>query len=209
MVVDYNSVICPLQLSDAGVAHAEILAEIATVTDPALVGTTLPDDGTIERERAVEIKAPDGCTGFEQLVGLAWKLPQAIDAALVLTRSLRFNELYGPRQYAPRAKMAGVLDGMWRAWLGFCALGEDLAQRPLGMQEMTTIWSEQAPVMHALARWQEVPRLAPGRFDLPTPEVKALGQRLVGNKRATLGELAAGTDIATLKLADAMLKAAF
>ncbi|MBV8757369.1 MAG: YkgJ family cysteine cluster protein [Deltaproteobacteria bacterium] len=209
MVVDYNSVICPLQLSDDGVPHAEILAEIATITDPALVGTALPDDGTIERERAHEITAPDGCAGFEALIGLPWKLPRALDAALVLTSSLRFNELYGPRQYAPRPKMGRVLDAMSRAWLGFCALGEELAQRPLGMQEMTTIWSEQAPVMHALARWQDTPRLAPGRFDLPTPEVRALGQRLVANKRTTLGELLAGVDVATIKLADPILKASF
>ena len=54
MVVDYNSVICPLQVTDVGIAQEEILADIATVTDPALVGTTLPDDGTIARERAFE-----------------------------------------------------------------------------------------------------------------------------------------------------------
>lgn len=220
MVVDYNSVICPLQLTDAGIAHADVLADIATVSDPALVGTTLPDDGTIARERATEIGAPAdgvGCAGFEQLAGLAWQPPQSLDAALVLARSLRFNELYGPRQYAPRPKMAPILDGMFRAWLGFAALGEQLAQRSLGLQELTTIWSEQAPVMHALARWSDTPRLEPGRFDLPTPEVRALGQRLVDNRKARrpLGELVmqigadATTRITTVKLADAMLKAAF
>ncbi len=212
LVVDYNSVICPLRLVDDGVAHADVLAEIETVSDPAIVGTSLPADGTIERERALEISAPEACDGFEEVMGLAWRLPRSLDAALVLTRSLRFNELYGPRQYAPRPKMAPVLDGMWRAWLGFAALGEELAQRPLGLQELTTIWSEQAPVMHAIARWRDVPVLRPGAFDLPTAEVRALGQRLVDNKKARrpLGELVpAGDRIATLKAADAMLRAAF
>lgn len=221
MVVDYNSVICPLQLTETGIAHAEILADIATVTDPALVGTTLPDDGTIARERAVEIAAPavDTLAGFEQLTGLPWRAPTGttLDAALIVTRSLRFNELYGPRQYAPRPKMTAILDRMWFAWLGFASLGAELAQRALGLQELTTIWSEQAPVMHALARWNDTPRLEPGRFDLPTPEVRALGQRLVDNRKAKrpLGELLAQTGgdpttrITTVKLADAMLKAAF
>jgi hypothetical protein len=71
--------------------------------------------------------------------------------------------------------------------------------------------------MHAIARWNDTPRLEPGRFDLPTPEVRALGQRLIDNKKAKrpLGELLgqiggdAATRIATIKLADAMLKAAF
>jgi len=217
MVVDYNSVICPLQLTQDGIAHADVLAEIETVNDPAIVGTSLPEDGTIARERALEIMAPDACAGFEELVGLPWRLPQSLDAALVLTRSLRFNELYGPRQYAPRAKMMPILDGMWCAWLGFASLGEELAQRTLGLQELTTIWSEQAAIMHAIARWHDTPRLEPGRFDLPTPEVRALGQRLIDNKKAKrpLGELLVAvsndtaTRIATIKLADAMLKAAF
>jgi Fe-S-cluster containining protein len=211
LVVDYNSVICPLQLTDTGIAHADILAEIETVTDAAIVGTSLPADGTIERERAHQIAAPDACPGFEEVTGLPWQLPRSLDAALVLTRSLRFNELYGPRQYAPRTKMMPVLDGMWRAWLGFAALGEQLAQRPLGLQELTTIWSEQVPVMHAIARCLDVPVLKPGAFELPTAEVRALGQRLVDNKKARrpLHELLAGDRIATIKAADAMLRAAF
>jgi hypothetical protein len=107
--------------------------------------------------------------------------------------------------------MMPVLDGMWRAWLGFAALGEQLAQRPLGLQELTTIWSEQVPVMHAIARCLDVPVLKPGAFELPTAEVRALGQRLVDNKKARrpLHELLAGDRIATIKAADAMLRAAF
>jgi hypothetical protein len=51
------------------------------------------------------------------------------------------------------------------------------------------------------------------RFDLPTQEVRSLGQRLVDNKKAKrpLCELVMGVGdrIATLKLADSMLKASF
>src|SRR5690606_1652920 len=40
-IVDYNSVVCPLQPATDGVAHADVLAEIATVKDPAVIGTEL------------------------------------------------------------------------------------------------------------------------------------------------------------------------
>ena len=59
-------------------------------------------------------------------------------AALWLTPSMRFNELYGPRQYAPRSAMPPVLARMWLAWLGFAALGEQLAAsraRPPGADD--------------------------------------------------------------------------
>ena len=40
-IVDFNSVICPLQLAPDrdGAAHADVLAEIATIQDPAIIGT--------------------------------------------------------------------------------------------------------------------------------------------------------------------------
>lgn len=46
-IVDYNSVICPLQAtahdSDAsGITHASVLADIEGIRDPALIGTQLP-----------------------------------------------------------------------------------------------------------------------------------------------------------------------
>ncbi len=51
MVVDYNSVICPLQhVGDGGVGgvgHDDIAAEIATIQDPAITGTSLPADGDL------------------------------------------------------------------------------------------------------------------------------------------------------------------
>ena len=57
-VVDYNSVICPLRLHDGdGVAHDDIIAEIASIRDAAIVGTQLPpkpaDDATIASEQTI------------------------------------------------------------------------------------------------------------------------------------------------------------
>jgi Fe-S-cluster containining protein len=228
-VVDFNSVICPLERADDGVSHAEILAEIASIQDPAIVGTTLPGDAkVIERERAiaeqvfggdaagaqgVELAAPDG---FELAGGSPWRVPSAatLANAIALTPSLRFNELYGPRKYKPDA-----LGRMWVAWLGFAALGEALAARPLGMQELTTLWSEQAPLMHAVARWADVPNLKPGPIELPPePLVTKLAQSFVDNKKprrtlgalveASLGSSDAVTRVTALKLADAILRAA-
>jgi hypothetical protein len=233
-------VICPLQLASAGdgVAHADIVAEIMTIQDPAITGTSLPADGDLERERAIaaSIFASTGdaesawraqaggemtVAGFELLTGLPWRLPDAatLANALALTPSLRFNELYGPRQYRARAKMAPVLARMWLAWLGFARLGAELAQRALGMQELTTLWSEQASVMHALARWDEAPYLKPGPIDLTSePLVKQLAQRCVDNKqkRRPLGELVTAVvggapvtqRIVAVKLAETIVKTA-
>ncbi|MEO6776106.1 MAG: YkgJ family cysteine cluster protein [Kofleriaceae bacterium] len=243
MVVDFNSVICPLQVAPGGdgVAHADIVAEIMTIQDPAITGTSLPADGDLDRERAIAaaIFAGPGdaggaaaawraqsegeleVAGFETLTGLPWRLPEGatLANALALTPSLRFNELYGPRQYRPRGKMQPVLARMWLAWLGFARLGAELAQRALGLQELTTVWSEQASVMHALARWGDAPYLKPGPLELTAePLVKQLAQRCVDNKqqRRPLGELVtavvAGAPvaqrIAAVKLAEAIVKTA-
>ena len=245
-VVDYNSVICPLALADGGgTLHAEVLAELATIQDPAIVGTTLPgDDDLVEREQAIatvlfsrDVDAawtaqdaaprPDAMmtAAFAALVGLPWQLPSAetLRNALVLTPSMRFNELYGPRQYAPRDRMAPVLARMWLAWLGFAVLGEQLAQRALGVQELTTLWGEQAPLMHAIARWDRVPNLKPGPIQLPAPDpgnvVRRLGERCVDNRKArrALGDVITGVlveldpaaRVTAVKLADGVLRAAF
>jgi Fe-S-cluster containining protein len=239
MVVDFNSVICPLQLAPAGdgVAHADIVAEIMTIQDPAITGTSLPADGDLEAERTIAAAIFAGgdveaawraqgsgdmaVAGFEALTGLPWRLPDAatLAHALALTPSLRFNELYGPRQYRARDKMRPVLARMWLAWLGFARLGAELAQRALGMQELTTLWSEQASVMHALARWDDAPYLKPGPIELTSePLVKQLAQRCIDNKhkRRPLGELVTGVlagapvtqRIAAIKLAETILKTA-
>ena len=245
-IVDYNSVICPLAVvADNGVPHADVLAEIESIRDPAIVGTELPaDDALFARETRIadaifaggfetawtaQDPSPPPDTlinvSFEVLAGTAWRLPGAptLANALALTPSMRFNELYGPRQYAARDAMAPLLARMWLAWLGFASLGEQLAQRPLGLQELTTLWTEQAPLMHAIGRWDGVPRLEPGPVELPGVDpgglVRSLGQRYVDNRKAKrelgelVGEVLAGADVPTrvaaVKLADPILRAAF
>ncbi|MFT3696153.1 MAG: YkgJ family cysteine cluster protein [Kofleriaceae bacterium] len=224
MVVDYNSVICPLQRGD-GVAHQEILDEIQTIHDPAITGTSLPADCDLDAERAIAAACFAGTIDFAAPAGFefiaAWKLPadETLANARVLIPSLRFNELYGPRQYRPRSKMGPTLDRMTAAWLGFAAIGEVLAARPLGMQELTTLWGEQAGLMHAIARWDDAPWLKPGQHELTTePLVKQLAQKLVDNKlkRRPLGEIVAAVlgaadpvkRVTSLKLADHLIKAA-
>ena len=160
---------------------------------------------------------------FEAILGAPWSAPSraTLVAACWLTPSMRFNELYGPRQYAPRSSMADVLARMWLAWLGFASLGEQLAGRPLGLQELTTLWSEQAPLMHAVARWSETPTLKPGPIELPGVDpgglVKKLGLAFVDNRKAkrTFGALVTALDsdattrVTALKSADAVMRAGF
>jgi Fe-S-cluster containining protein len=262
-IVDYNSVICPLQIADDGnapdaVRHADIAAEIASITDPAIIATPLPARDpdaeartfiTTERTIAAALFAAPGdlatCwsaqathttpadldlergiadTAFTALLGTSWQLPSlpTLTAASWLTPSLRFNELYGPRQYAARSSMAPLLARMWLAWLGFAALGEQLAARPLGLQELTTLWTEQAPLLHVIARWTEPPTLKPGPIELPGVDpnnlVRSLAQSFIDNRkpRRPLGDLITTflpTDptsrITTLKAAEAILRASF
>ncbi|MBK9032462.1 MAG: YkgJ family cysteine cluster protein [Myxococcales bacterium] len=255
-VVDYNSVICPLRVGGAApVAHADILAELATIVDPAIVGVTLPADvdgaailageraladqvfaiaaapGDDWEARLVAALGADGdaaasVRGLLAALGMAAPrpLPPATRAAaLTLIPSLRFNELWGPRQYAPRAVMRGKLAGMTLAWLELAGVGAAIAGRELGMQELTTLWSEQAAVMYAAARWGDVPRLRPGPLELPSSDpgglVRALGQACVDNRKAgrTLAAIAgpilaaasAIERVTALKLAEPVLRAAF
>jgi Fe-S-cluster containining protein len=175
------------------------------------------DASALDRERAATTAA------FTGILGTPWQLPSAatLTAAGWLTPSLRFNELYGPRQYAPRSTMAPVLARMWLAWLGFAALGEELAGRALGLQELTTLWSEQAPLMHAVARWTEVPALKPGPVDLPGVDpqglVRGLAQAFVDNRKAKrpLGDLVGAmagdptARVTALKTAESVLRAGF
>ncbi|MDX2093138.1 MAG: YkgJ family cysteine cluster protein [Kofleriaceae bacterium] len=160
---------------------------------------------------------------FAAIVGTPWQAPSTatLTNALWLTPSIRFNELYGPRQYAPRGAMSPVLARMWLAWLGFAALGEQLAERVLGLQELTALWSEQAPLLHAVARWADIPSLKPGPIELPGADqsgmVRSLAQALVDNRKAkrTLGALVAELPgdptlrVTALKTAEAILRAGF
>jgi Fe-S-cluster containining protein len=160
---------------------------------------------------------------FTAILGQPWRAPSDATVAncVWLTPSMRFNELYGPRQYAPRSSMSPVLARMWLAWLGFAALGEHLAQRALGLQELTTLWSEQAPLLHAVARWTETPSLKPGPVELPGVDpgnvVRALAQAMIDNRKVKqpLSVLVAklpadhATRVTALKSAEAVIRAGF
>jgi Fe-S-cluster containining protein len=160
---------------------------------------------------------------FEAIVGHKWCAPSNATAAnaVWLTPSMRFNELYGPRQYAPRSSMSPVLARMWLAWLGFAALGEQLARRALGLQELTTLWSEQAPLLHVIARWTDTPSLKPGPVELPGVDpggvVRLLAQAMIDNRKAKhplgalVGKLPAdhATRVTALKSAEAVIRSSF
>ncbi len=192
-------------------------AIFAAPGDLAAAWAVQADATALDRERAIATAA------FTSLLDNPWQPPSAatLTAASWLTPSLRFNELYGPRQYAPRGAMAPVLARMWLAWLGFAALGEQLAGRSLGLQELTTLWSEQAPLMHAIARWTEVPALKPGPIDLPGVDpqnlVRSLAQAFVDNRKARkpLGDLVAAMPgdatarVTAIKTAESVLRAGF
>ena len=254
-VVDYNSVICPVfSVADDGITHAEVLAEIATIQDPTIVGTKLPAQNAdvegkafVDSERAIaaalfaapgdlaiawgaqadaaalDLERETASKAFEAILGTPWRAPTATTLASItwLTPSMRFNELYGPRQYAPRSAMSPVLARMWLAWVGFAALGESLAGRALGLQELTTLLSEQAPLLHVVARWREMPSLKPGPIELPGVDpgnvVRGLAQALIDNRKAKkpLGALVAAlpadptTRVTALKTAEAILRAGF
>jgi Fe-S-cluster containining protein len=205
------------QLVESERAIAAAAWAAADTADVAGAWGAQADVAALDRERATQDAA------FSTLLGAPWRAPEpaTLAAALWLTPSLRFNELYGPRQYAPRSAMPPVLARMWLAWLGFAALGEQLAQRALGLQELTTLWSEQAPLMHTVARWSETPQLKPGPVELPGVDpgglVRALGRAFVDNRKArrTLGALVAALDddpiarVTALKSADAVMRAGF
>ncbi|HET7499875.1 MAG TPA: YkgJ family cysteine cluster protein [Kofleriaceae bacterium] len=199
-------------------AERAIAAAVFAAPDDVTAGwSAQADAAALDRERSVATAA------FTQILGAPWQLPSpaTLTAASWLTPSLRFNELYGPRQYAPRSTMAPLLARMWLAWLGFAALGEQLAGRALGLQELTTLWSEQAPLMHAVARWADAPALKPGPVDLPgvdpTNLVRSLAQAFIDNRRARrpLGELVGAmprdptTRVTAIKAAEAVLRAGF
>ncbi len=239
-IVDYNSVICPLEIAgDSGlhaVTHAEVLGDIEAIADDAIVGTQLRVDGPerdgrafVERESVIAsacfaaarevtpevepVWSPhrSGLPALEEaaaalsaarqiLLGRALRRPTGatLRHALLLTPSLRFNELFGPRGYEERSALEGVLPAMWLAWLSFVADGAELAGRDLGMQEITSIWGEQAALAYLLARWHERPALARGPVELPgsaDPDgvVRRFGEACVRNRGRTntLGELLA------------------
>ncbi len=209
--------------------HPEVEGKAFIESERAIAETVFaaPGDLAIAWGAQADAEALDServaaSAAFEAILGVAWTAPstETLTAAIWLTPSMRFNELYGPRQYAQRAGMSAVLARMWLAWLGFAALGEQLARRPLGLQDLTTLWSEQAPLMHVVARWSEAPTLKPGVL-LPGADpgdvVKALAQAMVDNRKAQrpLAMLIAGMPVdrtvrvTALKTAEAIVRAGF
>ena len=159
------------------------------------------------------------------ITGAPWRAPAGatLAAALWLTPSRRFNELSGPRAGNARPAIVAALPRMWLAWLGHVAEGAALAGRDLGLQELTTIWSEQVPLTALAARWTEAPALKPGPIELPGVDpgnlVRRIGQACVDNRKAKrpAGELVAPIlaaasvidRVAAIKSAEALLRAAF
>ncbi|HMG22064.1 MAG TPA: hypothetical protein VK607_12125, partial [Kofleriaceae bacterium] len=90
-----------------------------------------------------------------------------------------------------------------------------------GLQELTTLWSEQAPLLYAIARWTEAPALKPGPIDLPGIDphnlVRSLAQSFIDNRktRRPLGDLIAALPgdptarVTALKSAESILRSGF
>lgn len=196
-------------VADPGVVGTELPAEDAEAEGRALVtreraiaaacfaaaraGTPAGEVDTVWRAQVrngtpAQARARVG-RAFEALSGVPWRLPAepTLTAALWLTPSLRFNELYGPRRYGPRHELAGALADMWLAWLGALAAGAELAGRTLDLREATSIWSEVVPLAYLAARWADAPTLEPGPVELPgagDPEdlVRRTAQAWVDNR---------------------------
>ncbi len=133
------------------------------------------------------------------LLGRPWRPPgeSTLRAALWLTPSMRFNELFGPRRWSDAATRARLLGSMWLVWLDALADGEALAGRGLTMQEATSLWSAQAPIAYLLSRWDEAPVIEPGEIELEAQgerrdRAMAFARACVANRqaRASLGSLA-------------------
>ncbi len=194
-VIDFNSVVCPLEpAAGDGVRHAELLAELDGIRDPAIAATALPDGAAaIIALEAATTPEFDTSPGVDALFGQARTPGDAThEAATLVLRSLRFNELFGPRSWAPPATIHRLLPSMSRGWMHLLAVGEDLAQRPLGMQESTSVWSETVSLTYLLARWSEPAWIAVDSLSVPDdPEVLGIAKELRRNhrRRAPLGEV--------------------
>jgi hypothetical protein len=97
MIVDFNSVICPLEPAVDGIGHEEVMAEIASVTDPAVIGTQLPaadpeaeGAALVERERAIAAAcfAGDGLDRVWDAMGGADRLGALVDARQTVSDAL-------------------------------------------------------------------------------------------------------------------------
>ncbi len=177
---------------ERAIATACFQAAAAEVPDVAAAWLAQAKDGTFPRARARLSSA------LEVMLGSPWRAPTGatLRAALWLTPSMRFNELYGPRHYCPRPELSSVLADMWLVWLHFLAVGAQLAGRDLGLREATSVWSEQAPLCYLAARSAQAPTLESGEFEFPGEAdsarvVRAFAQACIDNRlpRRPLSEI--------------------
>jgi Fe-S-cluster containining protein len=193
-VVDFNSVVCPLEPATNGVRHADLLREIEAIADPAIVGSPLPPGA--EALIAAEVSSEPGydeCPGLPALFQHT-RLPGETTRANadLLLRSLRFNELFGPRSWTSSTTLQGLLPRMSRSWLHLLAIGEELAGRPLGIQEATSLWGETVGMSYVLARWNEPAWISSDTVSVPDdPDVLAIAKELRRNqrRRAPFGDI--------------------
>lgn len=136
----------------------------------------------------------DVSRAWSQLTGRPASLPSpaTLANALVLTPSMRFNQLYGPRPLLPRAERVPLLPAMWLAWLHALAEAEQLARRPITLQQATGIWSDQAVVSFLIAVWGHRPTLTPGPVALTDePDLRArllaFADGLTHDRQSTVG----------------------
>ena len=228
-VTDAAIVGTPLPAADAEREGRELVEREQPIAAACFAAAAAGDLGAAWRTQAGAASLDEALAAVDAasvtIIGAPWRAPTGatLAAALWLTPSLRFNELYGPRAGAARAATVAALPRMWLAWLGHIADGAALAGRDLGLQELTTIWSEQAPLTSLAARWADTPQLKPGPIELPSVDpggvVRKLGQACVDNRKArrAAGELLAPIlaaasvidRVAAIKAADALLRAAF
>lgn len=132
------------------------------------------------RAQGVEASAAPS-QAVEALLGRPWRPPgtETARAALLLTPSMRFNELFGPRRWADGPTTRALLGKIWWVWLDALADAEALAGRALGLQEATGLWSAQVGLGWLLARWNEPAALPSGPLELGTDgEVRELAMGL-------------------------------
>lgn len=214
-IVDYNAVICPLRPDPDGgsgpIRHLDVLADIEAVPDPTITGVRIEAaDELIREERAqtplwhaadrwdAHLGADPEPTraAIEAVLGRPATEPASTRVLAQLVPSLRFNELFGPRPYPARPDRGRVFWGMWVAFVDSVAQAEELAGRPMTIQQATGLFAELAPLTYLLARWNEAPALPAGPVHIegPTadqPRLLAAARALHDNgvRRRPLGDV--------------------
>ncbi|MCG8418849.1 MAG: YkgJ family cysteine cluster protein [Proteobacteria bacterium] len=153
--------------------------------DVAPVWRIQAGDGAFERASARLSRALDVVTGQP----LCLPSNDTSRIALWLTPSMRFNELFGPRDYDPRPEREKLLPEIWLAWLHFLAQAEQLSSAAMDMRGATGLWSEIVPLAYLFARWRHAPVMEPGPVELPGPAdpdrvIEQFAQSCMDNRKA-------------------------